>query len=185
MNVIFRRRFSFIVAGLCLLAALVPISVSADTPIANNALWEGGPGAAPSNAIPMSGIMLNQLDPGKSIWYTATFSGPPPYGVTVNYNPGDTPPPGSIQLRVDWTNTSGILAADWPGYYQVAEGSSNGLAPGVLYWSTSDASARYYFRVVNNSTVPIGYAIALTGSANPPPGLNPPPPIESLPPLEA
>jgi hypothetical protein len=129
--------------------------------------------------------MRNQLYPGQSIWYQIAFTGAPPWSVTLNYNPGNTPPPGTFQMRVNWTTPNGAPFIDWPGYYRVGEGTRNGFAQGVLYWMSGDPGpATYAIEVVNNSTVPVGYAIAVTSHQYPPPVLDPPTPLEFLPPLE-
>jgi hypothetical protein len=182
----FPRKLIPIVAIVCTFSLLATATVSAQSFQPPQSIGTATLGADPDHAITLAGIERNELEPGQSLWYQVASTGSSPFGITLAYNPGNTPPPGSIQMRVDWQTPNGAPGRDWPGFYRVGEGTSSGFAQGVLYWLTSSQNpAIYDVEVVNNSTMPVGYAIAATGRDFPPPDLNPPPPMESVAPLES
>jgi hypothetical protein len=171
------RNLRFVAAMALLGVALIPAIASAAPFSPPDFESVAGDGHNPVHPLAIVGTVRNTLLPGQSVWYQTAYAGAPPLGVAVNYDPANTPPPGTIQMHVDWTTPNGTPDVDWPGYYRVAEGTTSGLAQGVLYWQTSvSPTAPYLVEIVNNSTVAIGYAIAVTGQQFPPPSLNPAPP---------
>jgi hypothetical protein len=176
------RRFLPAVAFFLAVACWGPSATLAASPLAASATLPPGVGLSPTNAIPLTGIIRDELYPGGSEWYQATLTGSPPWSVTLDYDPANATGPAPVAMRVNWTN-GGMPFVDWPGYYRIGEGTPSGYGPGVLYWQSSDPSGRTYaIDVVNTSTKPVGFAIAVTSGD--PPFLNPPPPVEFLPPLE-
>ncbi len=177
------QRAGFATVGLLLLTAASAGTASADTPFGGEPWWTGGPGSDPAHAIALSGKMQNQLDPGKSIWYVAPLGGSGPIQLVLSYNSGNfSLPSNSIQLRIDRASAGGTPGTDQPGYDLVGQGAPVGSAPSSLSWSSSGGSSLYFVEVVNNATLPIGYAIAPTNTTTS--SLNAPPPVESLPWLE-
>jgi hypothetical protein len=176
MRSFFARWLGLVAAGALALAALAPAFAAGDPPMPPD--FEGdGVGHSPSTAFGVIGTMRSMLPPGVTVWYQVTSGAAPPLGVAVNYFPTNAAATGAIQMHVDWITASGKPDLDWPGYYRIGEGTSSGLAQGTLYWATSDhATGPYWIELVNNSTTPIGYAIALTGHQYPPPALSPPGP---------
>jgi hypothetical protein len=134
-------------------------------------------GSSPTSAIPLNGTMTGTVNPTQTVWYQIGASGNP-LGIVMDYTPSHDPlADQGIGFHVDWTQSSGQLNADYPGYYQVGQGSQGNLQNGARFWYTGGGqSAAYAIVVFNNSTQPIGYAIATTSSTNNIPWLNPPSP---------
>ncbi len=134
-------------------------------------------GSSPATAIPLTGPVTGTLDPHQSRWYQFNGDGASPAGVTMDFTPTNNPSGASVYFNVDWTTPNGVANADWPGYFRVGQGTPSGLPVGQRYWFTgTSAATTYAIQVVNGSDLPIGYALALTGAAFPPPFLNPPAP---------
>lgn len=135
------------------------------------------PGSGPTNAIVLVGTPTGSLAPGQTRWYSLTSDGSSPIGVVMQFNPPTFVNSSAVFFNVDWNTKVGNRDVDWPGYYRIGQGTSSGLGDGYRYWFNSSPSATTYdVQVVNNSTQPVGYAIAQSGSAFPPPRLSPPGP---------
>ncbi|HEX5415075.1 MAG TPA: hypothetical protein VFZ25_05370 [Chloroflexota bacterium] len=134
-------------------------------------------GSGPPDAIAVVGAPTGSLAPGQTRWYSVTSDGSSPLGVVMEYNPPTFLNSSAVFFNVDWTTPVGNANADWPGYFRIGQGTESGLGDGHRYWfNSSPAATTYYFQLVNNSSQPVGYALARTGSAFPPPRLNPPAP---------
>src|SRR5690348_1213210 len=175
MSAFVARWFRFVVAFAFALAVLVPAVAEADQFVPPNFEGNGTVGQNPDNALIVYKTVRNSLMPGQPVWYQVNYNGPAPLAVTVNTNPSNLPT-GTVQMHVDWETPGGMKDADWPGYYRLGEGTPSGFGQGVLFWQTSgNTSATYLVELVNTSSQPVGYAIAITGSQVPPPSLNPEP----------
>jgi hypothetical protein len=130
-------------------------------------------GTSPASAIGLSGTLTGTLAPGQTRWYWFTGDGSSAAGVTMDYAPSTDPSDAGVLFNVDWTTASGVQNADWPGYYRIGQGTPSGLAQGRRYWFTGKSEpTTYAVEVVNGAGQPIQFAIALTGSAFPPPALD-------------
>jgi hypothetical protein len=177
MHSVILRWFQGVAVVALLLGATAPAFAVGEPPLPPAFEGTGGIGHDPDNPLAINGIVRNTLAPGQATWFQTAYGGPAPLAVTVSYNPTNLSPASLFQMRVNWATPNGMPSTDWPGLFRVGEGTPSKLPPGVLYWATSEhTSAAYLIEVVNNSTVPVGYAIAVTGPQFPPPELNPAPP---------
>jgi hypothetical protein len=166
MSLTTRFRLVALVAAVLALLAAVPAIAAAPAS-----------GAAPSAAIGITGTMTGTLGASSIRWYQFPGDGASPAGVTMDYTPTMPSDQNTIYFNVDWSGSSGQQNVDWQGYSRIGQGTPSGLPLGRRYWFASvTQQTTYYVELVNNSTAPIGYALALTGTAFPPPSLNPPGP---------
>lgn len=173
------RRFCVIAAVLLAFGVLLPTIAEASTfalptpPLPPDFEGTGTVGQDPVNALAINGTVHNTLVPGQPVWYQVNGSGKAPLAVTVDTNPANVAG-NAVQMHVDWQTPTGMQNADWPGFYRIGDGTSSGFGPGVLYWQTGDHTSNTYFvELLNTSSEPVNYAIALTGSQFPPPILDP------------
>lgn len=154
--------------------ALAALALQAFAPIVGAA--NGPNGSSPDMAIPITAVMNGTLPQHQTRWYSFAGDGSNPAAVTMQYQPASGSNTG-VLFNVDWTVASGQQNADWPGYYRIGQGTPSGLGLGKLYWYTgSTTKTTYDVELVNNTDLPVGYALALTGSTFPPPILNVPAP---------
>jgi hypothetical protein len=151
------------------LAALALTVSSLFAPAVAAAAGGNGPDTAPTLSGTQTGVLAN----AQSTWYQVAGDGSTPIGVTLDYVAADGSHPAGVFFNVDWTTADGNRNADWPGLFRYGQSSTYGLPVGTQYWTRStSANTTYDVEVVNNSGLPITYAVASTGASFPPPSLS-------------
>lgn len=145
---------------LLLLVGLVPLV---------GAIAEANKGDSPANPVDLDGTISSTLPPTGFAWFRY-------------WNPGDSLEHGisMVFAPADENNNPEIVFGVWvyentingPHLKQIGMGTPSEMPPGNKYWrGSTDIPRNFYIQVVNNSSDPVDYAIAHTGTVFPPPSL--------------